>query len=225
MQRVCPNPEAWNEVYKLLRDYAENVACTPSRPPTPLILNGWTFSNDVEKKERWDETVEWALANGCANFTIVPGERFYCTSVLSSSVIGPMGGPMFLAWDFERKQRPSAENLAKLLDLLSANWAAIVGSELARTTKPVRFSGAKYRNLRVVVSGRVPPPWGSWDHRSETESERRTFTKFRRAINNFISPHMVDHVQFFHLEASTEVSLRRINGKAPFSNRQVDSKD
>jgi len=204
MERICPNPETWNKVYKLLSHHAELYTCSPPLPPAPLILSGWVFSNDVEKKKRWDETVRWATRNGCADFTIVPDEHFYRASALTNALIGPMGGPMFLAWDFERKQRPSAENVAKLLGLLSANWAAIVGSELARITKPAHFSGAKCRNLRVAVLARELPPWGSWDYRSESESERRTFTKFRRGINDFISPHMVDHVNFFHIEESTD---------------------
>ena len=28
-------------------------------PPKPLILNGWVFSSDQEKRIRWHETLEW----------------------------------------------------------------------------------------------------------------------------------------------------------------------
>ena len=205
MQRVCPKPAAWNEVYKLLSHHAEHVACTPPLPPTPLILSGWTFSNDVEKKARWDETLAWAIKNECSEITSLAEDHFYCTSILTSSLIGPKGGPMFLPWDFHRKSPPSAENLAKLFDLLCTNWGVVIGSELARVRRPARFSGAKCRNLHVIVWGREAPPWGSWHRRSNIESERRTFTKFRRAINDFISPHMVDHIQFFDGEASPDV--------------------
>lgn len=36
-------------------------------PPIPLILAGWNFSNDYEKKSRWKETVNWANGHDCAD--------------------------------------------------------------------------------------------------------------------------------------------------------------
>jgi hypothetical protein len=65
MQRVCPNPKLWNEVFGRLSRYADSHACTPARPPIPLVLAAWWVTNDREKMRRWEETVAWARANGC----------------------------------------------------------------------------------------------------------------------------------------------------------------
>jgi hypothetical protein len=32
-----------------------------------LILAGWHFTNDFDKRTRWKETVDWADANGCSH--------------------------------------------------------------------------------------------------------------------------------------------------------------
>jgi hypothetical protein len=39
----------------------------PASPPKPLILAGWAYSSDLEKAQRWGETVAWASSNGCAS--------------------------------------------------------------------------------------------------------------------------------------------------------------
>lgn len=66
MVRVCPNPIPWNEIFKQLSKHAEAHRCNPPAPPRPLILAGWAFSSDIEKKRRWEETVAWANSNGCS---------------------------------------------------------------------------------------------------------------------------------------------------------------
>ena len=65
MIRICPNPVPWNDVYKHLTRHAKATKCVPPLPPIPLILAGWVFSDDFQKKDRWDETVRWANENGC----------------------------------------------------------------------------------------------------------------------------------------------------------------
>ena len=63
--KICPNPQPWNEVHKKLDRYSKKNTCTPSEPPIPLILDGWWYSSDMEKKIRWEEMVEWAKDNRC----------------------------------------------------------------------------------------------------------------------------------------------------------------
>jgi hypothetical protein len=48
--RVCPKPMIWNELYKLMcKDLTEkNIS-------KPLILAGWNFSSDIEKRNRFIE--------------------------------------------------------------------------------------------------------------------------------------------------------------------------
>jgi hypothetical protein len=196
MQRVCPAPMRWNEVFEQLLRYAHTHACTPAQPPRPLILAGWWATNDVEKMRRWEETVEWAAANGCAALTEVADEDFYKVENPSSYQIGPLGGPCYRPWDYDSKQRPSAQELAKHLDHLSKGWPDIVGLALASITRPMTFSGKKARRLLVQADRTAHPPWGGWSWLSSEEQARRTFSRFRSVINNAVAPHEVDHVNF-----------------------------
>jgi hypothetical protein len=197
-QRICPNPPRWNDVFKQLVEYAEAHPCRPSRPPAPLILAGWAYSNDTEKMRRWRETVDWASANGCVG--IVEGisdQDFYQVEKADQSYsVGPMGGPCYRPWDFEAKVRPREDELVKHLKYLSAHWAHIAGSVLSRVTRPEAFTGKKARRLLVQAEGAATPPWGGWTHRSSDETKRRTFTRFRSAVNKAIATHEVDHIEF-----------------------------
>jgi hypothetical protein len=51
-QPICPKPVRWHNVFKQLVEYAESHPCSPSRPPTPLILAGWSYSSDTQKMRR-----------------------------------------------------------------------------------------------------------------------------------------------------------------------------
>jgi len=186
----------WHDVFERLNAYAQTHQCVPPAPPTPLILAGWAYSNDIEKMRRWDETVTWATSNGCADLVAVPDTDFYCVNEPTSYSVGPLGGPMYRPWDFEAKERPGRERLTEYLARLTSRWKDIAGPELARATRPLAFSGAKARRLLVQADPTVSPPWGSWSRLSAVESERRLFTRFRAAINRAIAPHEVDHIDF-----------------------------
>lgn len=197
MSRICPNPMPWNEAFQRLARYAEHQSCIPPAPPTPLILAGWAYSNDMEKMRRWEETVAWANENGCAEVVrAIPDEDFYFVDDPTTSAVGPLGGPMYRPWDFESKGCPSSEEIAQHLDTLRSHWSEIVGPELANVTRPLKFTGTKVRRLLVQADCAARPPWGGWAHLSSLETERRAFTRFRGAINNAIAPHEVDHVDF-----------------------------
>jgi hypothetical protein len=197
LQLVCPNPSRWNGVFTQLVEFAEVHSCSPRRPPTPLILAGWTYSNDTEKMRRWTETVDWASANGCAGIVEgVSDQEFYQVEIPTSYLIGPMGGPCYRPWDFEEKVRPSDEVLAKHFEYLSAHWADTVGSDLSTITRPVAFTGKKARRLLVQADDEAFPPWGGWSYRASDEARRRSFTRFRSAVNKAIGPHEVDHIKF-----------------------------
>jgi hypothetical protein len=107
-----------------------------------------------------------------------------------------MGGPCYRPWDLDSKQRPAPEDLARHLDSLSACWTDIAGPALTAITRPVAFTGKKGRRLLVHAEETARPPWGGWSHLSGEEAQRRTFTRFRSAINQAIAPHEVDHVDF-----------------------------
>lgn len=66
MKFITPIPIVWNEVYKNLQQYWINeLEQKMSPPPKPLILAGWNFSNDIDKRERWKSTIKWANENNC----------------------------------------------------------------------------------------------------------------------------------------------------------------
>ena len=205
MTRICPNPMPWNEAYKCLTDFARAHDCTPIRPPKPLILAGWAYSNDVEKKNRWEETIEWADSNGCQELVdSIPDNDFYFIEEPTTYTVGPMGGPMYRSWDYETKDRPPSEHLEKSMETLMSQWPKIAGEELSRITRPASFTGRKARRLLVQVDAASNPPWGGWAHLSQVESERRAFTEFRASVNKAISPHEVDHIDFVADEIAEE---------------------
>lgn len=195
--RICPQPPIWNEVYNRLQAHASQHECIPSRPPIPLILNGWVYSNDTQKLQRWESTVYWAARNGCAELLwAIPEEAFYCVASPTTYKVGPMGGPMYRNWDFQPRTKPQDEMLAHLLKKLKGGWADIAGEDLAKITLPSRFSGTKARRLVVQAASSAIPPWGTWTELSSHEAKRRSFTRLRTNVNAIISPHEVDHIDF-----------------------------
>lgn len=166
-------------------------------PPKPLILAAWAYSNDIEKKKRWEETIEWATENRCQELLKeILDEEFYFVDEPTSYTVGSMGAPMYRPWDFESKERPSSEVLEKAIENLLGQWPKIAGKELCLITRPLAFTGNKARRLLVKANASSHPPWGGWDYLSQNESERRVFTKFRESVNEAISPHEVDHIDF-----------------------------
>jgi hypothetical protein len=197
MIQVCPNPNRWGRIFSNLQRYADVNNCHPPHPPKPLILSGWIYSNDLERKTRWEETVQWASTNNCLDLVEgIHDSDFYEVEELTTHQIGPLGGPMYLPWDYEEKDLPAQGDIDSYLDRLISNWESIVGKELSRMTKPLMFTGKKARRLLVSYQESFDPPWGGWSHLSDIESERRSFTDFRAAINRAISPHEVDHIEF-----------------------------
>jgi hypothetical protein len=195
MKRICPKPPAWNKIYRhLVRIAASRVDLV--EPPVPLILGGWIYSNDTEKMNRWLETVQWAQEAGCDEILAsLKAEDFYSREVLSDHEVGPEGIPMYRQRDFERKDRPEESLLTVAMMQLTNEWPMIAAG-LSECTRPLFFSGDKARRLVVAVLSDTLPPWGQWHDLSSVEAERRTFTAFRKAVNEAISPHEVDHIDF-----------------------------
>lgn len=195
MIRVCPIPSSWNDTYSQLVEFAE--ARRLLLPPVPLFLGGWWFSNDIDKKKRWDDTVEWANRNGCSELVnSISDENFYHVEIMTTYQIGPNGGPLYGEWNCDKKLRPSAEDLNLLIIKLKQNWEQIAGDELAKFTAPAQFTGLKARRLIVVVIDHAVPTWGSWTSLSQDRLKRYTFTKFRKSVNDSLAPHEVDHIDF-----------------------------
>jgi hypothetical protein len=60
-KRVCPMPQAWQRLYKLLPN-TRRVG-NGWEPPLPLILGAWDYSSDEDKRARLQEHLRWADAH------------------------------------------------------------------------------------------------------------------------------------------------------------------
>ena len=203
--KICPNPQAWNKIYEQLTAYSNINTCIPSSPPIPLILAAWNYSNDIEKKLRWKETITWATENDCKDLVdSIQYDQFYFVDKPTDYMVGPMGGPTYNTWDYEPKKCPSLREIDRNLKILVNKWSEIVGDDLAKITYPIKFTGDKARRLVVGADGTSNPPWGSWTKLSYCDSKKRTFTKFRASINQAISPQEIDHIDFITDEAQID---------------------
>ena len=61
--RVCPQPQKWGELWKMLPDRKQKVT-GGWEPPLPLILAAWWHANDSEKRKRLNEHIKYANENG-----------------------------------------------------------------------------------------------------------------------------------------------------------------
>ena len=93
------------------------------------------------------------------------------------------------------RERPSAEAAEAIQRRLEDRWIQIVGARLGEITRPVRLSGDKLRRLVVEADYSVYPPWGNWTSFSRG-ADRQAFTEMRRAVNECVSPHEIDHIDF-----------------------------
>jgi hypothetical protein len=62
-KRVCPQPQKWNELWKLLPD-RKQISTGGWKPPLPLILAAWWHTNDSEKRNRLNEHIQYANEKG-----------------------------------------------------------------------------------------------------------------------------------------------------------------
>ena len=60
--RVCPQPQRWNELYELLPN--RKRVGMGWEPPLPLILAAWWDTPALSKISRLQEHLEWAAAHG-----------------------------------------------------------------------------------------------------------------------------------------------------------------
>lgn len=210
MIRVCPNPLPWNDVYRQLLEVSRSRPDLP-KPPVPLILNGWVYSNDTEKMRRWEDTVLWARNAHCSEIVeSVSKDDFYYTRKLTTYEVGPLGGPMYRAWDYSPKVKPDQKALSKALQRLAEEWSSLAHC-FSSHTRPLGFTGAKARRLLVGVISNHAPPWGSWESLSADETMRKSFTSFRQAVNEAINPLEVDHIDFVIINAEESVGEQNTN--------------
>jgi len=63
LDRVCPQPLRWKELYEMLPDQQPRGGGW--QPSVPLILSGWLYSSNLDKMLRLKEHIEWAESHGC----------------------------------------------------------------------------------------------------------------------------------------------------------------
>ncbi len=197
MNYICPKPNVWSDIYlSLLSAFEAEPDLYAGPPPKLLILSGWNFSNDLEKKNRWEATVEWANVNGLDGLiTEIPIEARYSVDNICEWPVGPYGGPMKLSWNYEAIPVPNDLIIEKAFIKLKNSWEEIANNNLFCLSHPIKFTGVKKRRLLVAVDFEARPTWGDWK-KLNTGKSRRNFTKFRAAVNSTIDPHFVDHISF-----------------------------
>jgi hypothetical protein len=198
MLAVCPMPMLWMEIHQRLKNAAMNLKPPLDPPPIPLVLAGWNYSNDVQKQERWSETLAWAELHGLARIIgDLPDSAMYWVESPSTYEVGPLGGPMYLQWRFEPARRVTNEEARAAIEKLNEEWETVAGGTLSMITCPLRLSGSKKRRLVVYADCGGSPPWGTWSSMAYGE-QRRSFTRLRSAVNAAIAPLTVDHIDFVH---------------------------
>jgi len=193
-----PRPGDWTMLHGLLTEawVARQDGRIP-KPPVPLILAGAAFSTASAIRERWRELVHWANAHGFAELLAahlpLPPDVDIAEQIAGVSADGRGWWPEYGEQVHAPAAKPDMEAVDTALSILEAQWPSIVGSELSRNTHPIRFTGRKSRRLVVRANPDAKPPWGSWNFISK---EPRSFTLFRKAINEAIAPLGVDDIAF-----------------------------
>jgi hypothetical protein len=189
-----PYPSDWARLHSLLVEARRRRNdLDVSFPPVPLILAGAACSTAAEIRERWRELIRWANDRGfgallAANLPDLPDRD------IAKSIAGADGGPWWHEYSHRKPRvRPSSADEAAALTLVCHRWTEIVGEEMARSTKPLRFTGSKRRRLVVSADPQKTPPWGSW---SAITTAADSFAKLRRSINAAIAPMEIDHIDF-----------------------------
>ena len=188
---VSPQPNTWYSIYQRMKSHWDNEIIVGDAPPMSLVLSGWTMSNDFENQDRWKMTLVWAEQNNCSQ--LIPNlkeDEKYFVSELSS----------YTTFYREMKPHPKAykpikEEMQHALIELANKWKELLDAEFSINTKPVSFSGKKFRSLLVIYQSGYLPPWGSWTNHL-VNGKPSKFTELRRRVNEIIKPLAVDHIKF-----------------------------
>jgi len=188
---ICPIPKKWNEIHQVLDKLWKSKDSQGEHPPIPLVLNGWHYSNDSEKRDRWLKTLAWVKANDCEHLiSDLKDEDKYFVNELSNYI--PY---QYSNWNENPRIKPTDEVVRKCLTKLIDKWHEILNPEFGEATKPIEFTGLKLRRLVVCYKKGYMPPWGSWTNHLAFGSPSR-FTELRKSVNVIIYPHEVDHIDF-----------------------------
>ena len=188
---VSPQPNTWYAIYQRMKYHWDNEINVSDAPPMALVLSGWTMSSDFEKQDRWNMTLRWAEQNNCSH--LIPDlkeDEKYFVSELSSYT------PFYHEMKHHPKAyKPTKEEMKNALIELANKWKELLDEEFSINTKPVSFSGEKFRSLLVIYQSGYLPPWGSWSNHLANGKPSK-FTELWSWVNVLIKPLAVDHIIF-----------------------------
>ncbi len=188
---VSPQPNTWYAIYQRLKSHWENEMKDTMPSPMALVLSGWTMSSDFEKQERWNMTLRWAEQNNCSHLIpdLKEDEKYYVEALSSYT-------PFHHEMNHHPKAyKPTKKEVQHALVELTNKWRELLGEEFAMNTKPVSFSGDKYRRFLVSYQTGYLPPWGSWTNHLANGRPSK-FTELRSKVNELIKPLAIDHIIF-----------------------------
>ncbi len=196
---VCPMPDPWNHIYQALKVAWQVNPKGKNGPPIPLILGGWNFSGDYEKKAVWEATIRWAEDMDLDQ--LIP-ELTYEQSYFVSSMQSYSCPSEY--WNYHPREKPEKAAIEIALEKLKLSWLLIAGEELAQITIPLCFTGKKSRRLLVFAEYSIKPPWGTWTQ-IVPEHRGKEFLQFRKNINKTIAPLEVDHIDFIQIDIAGKI--------------------
>lgn len=188
---ISAQPNKWHEIHqKLIKFWEVELGKKTIPPPPALVLSGWTMSNDIDKEQQWKKTIDWAESSKCQDLIQLTEDDKYYVEDLSSWRPFEHSN-----WDETVKSRPSTEEIQSYFECIQNKWATILNDEFSQNTIPVGFTGKKLRRLLVKYNEGYIPPWGSWSNHLANGAPSK-FTELRKKVNELITPHMVDHIDF-----------------------------
>ena len=192
-----PMPADWARIHARLAQERLDRGLGIPAPPVPLILAGAAFSTATAIRQRWSDLFDWAATHGLMATLLAllppPPDIDVAANIAGVSEDGRGWWPEYGVQDHPPRAKPTADAVLATLKRLQQHWASVVGDDLVRSTRPLRFSGRKRRRLIVAADPNARPPWGCWGSRFHHPSG---FRGFRHSINSFIAPMEVDHVHF-----------------------------
>ena len=193
-----PLPADWARIHGLLiRERSRVADRTIPDPPVPLILAGASFSSAAEIRARWSALLDWAHLYGFEQplLASLPPPPAYDVAAAIAGVSDDGKGwwPEYGQQEHDPKPRHPVAVVQEALVRLKSSWSAVVGEELAASTRPLSVRGRKSSHLIVAADPSVKPAWGSWTSRSANPA---AFAAFRRSLNAVLAPIHVDHVTF-----------------------------
>tara|TARA_Y100001970_G_C14102679_1_gene786390 strand:- start:420 stop:1028 length:609 start_codon:yes stop_codon:yes gene_type:complete len=187
-------PLAWHKFYQKLELLYKKNDNIKTKPPVPLILNGWVFTSDEDKIQRWNDTVSWLTSYNLEYLLddITEEDKYYVEKDFVTTY-DDLARFYRIHANREPRDKPDEKVVDNKLIELVDNWETIAGTTLSNCTKPVEFTGLKFRRLVCSADINTKPPWGEWDLINKNPI---SFRNFRKRVNSFIKPLEVDHIDF-----------------------------